>query len=74
MVLEWVKYETIIIIVWLKTLVCEYCRLFSLFFKLEICEFCSETLYSLNINSVVFDFYEFVADLDYIKSVCGIQF
>jgi hypothetical protein len=36
--------------------------------------FCSETLHSLNINYAVFDFYEFVADLHYIKSVCGIQY
>ena len=55
-------------------LVCGYCRLFSPFFKLEIFAFCCETLYSLNINSAVFDFYVFVADLHYIKSVFGIQY
>jgi hypothetical protein len=46
-----------------------YARLFSPFFRHEMCAPCSEILCSLNVRSAVFNFYEFIADINYITLV-----
>jgi hypothetical protein len=55
-------------------LICEFFRVFSLFFKHEIYVLCSETLYTFNIRYTIRDSYGFRADPYYIKSVYGTTF